>query len=64
MKISKKLFLLMSSVIGGLETIGVALVTYFQPQYSTAINTCIVLVGTCVIDCLSQFVSEDTLQKI
>ena len=61
--ISKKLFILLSSVIGGLETIAVALVTYFQPNFATAINTCIVLVGTCIIDCLSQFVVDEQTRK-
>lgn len=61
--ISKKLFILLSSVIGGLETIAVALVTYFQPTFATAINTCIVLVGTCIIDCLSQFVVDEQARK-
>jgi uncharacterized membrane protein YwzB len=60
MKLSKKLFMLLSSVIGGLETIAVALVTYFAPPMATAINTCIVLVGTCIIECLSNFVIDST----
>lgn len=55
---NKKLFMLITGVVGGVQAIGVALVTYFQPAYSTAINACIVLVGTCIVDCAANFVDE------
>lgn len=55
---SKKTFVLVSSIIGGCETISVALVTYFNPASATAINSSIVIVGTAAIDVCSQFVKE------
>ena len=35
---SKKMFALVSGIIGGLQTIGVAVVTYTGPEYATTIN--------------------------
>ena len=61
--ISKKLFICLSGVIGGLETVSVALVTYFQPSMATAINSCIVLIGTCAIDCLANFVVDEQTRQ-
>ena len=37
---SKKMFALVSGIIGGLQTIGVAVVTYTGPEYATAIEIC------------------------
>jgi hypothetical protein len=56
---SKKVFALVSGIIGGLQTIGVAIVTYTNPEYATAINGAIVIVGTAVIEACSQFVKAE-----
>jgi hypothetical protein len=55
---SKKMFALVSGVIGGLQAIGVAIVTYTNPEYATAINSAIVIAGTAAIECCNLFVTE------
>ena len=55
---SKKMFALVSGIIGGLQTIGVAIVTYTNPEYATAINSAIVVIGTAIIEACNQFVKE------
>ena len=47
---SKKTFALVSGIVGGLQAIGVAIVTYTNPEYATAINSAIVISGTAVIE--------------
>lgn len=56
---SKKVFALASGIIGGLQTIGVAVVTYTSPEYSTAINSAIVIAGTAIIEIMNLFTSPD-----
>lgn len=56
---SKKVFSLVSGVIGGLETIGVAVVTYLSPEYAMQINSAIVIVGTAAIEVCNLFVKTD-----
>lgn len=55
---SKKKFQLISSIIGGVEAIAVAIVSYVQPEYTAAINSAIVIAGTAAIDICSQFIKE------
>ena len=55
---SKKTFALVSGIIGGLQTIGVAIVTYTQPDYATAINSAIVIVGAAAIEICNLFTKE------
>lgn len=55
---SKKVFNLVSACIGGVETIAVALVTYFEPAFATAINASIIIAGTAAIEICSQFVKD------
>ena len=55
---SKKMFALVSGIIGGLQTIGVAVVTYTSPEYATAINSAIVIAGTAAIEICNLFVKE------
>jgi hypothetical protein len=55
---SKKVFSLVSGIIGGLQTIGVAVVTYYQPEYATAINSAIVIAGTAAIEICNLFTKE------
>lgn len=52
----KKTFNLIAGVVGGVETIAVAVVTYLNPAYATAINTSTLIVGTAITEVCSQFV--------
>ena len=56
---SKKMFALVSGIIGGLQTIGVAIVTYTNPEYATAINSAIVIAGTAIIEICNLFTKGD-----
>ena len=56
---SKKVFALVSGIVGGLQTIGVAIVTYTQPAYATAINSAIVIAGAAVIEICNLFVKAE-----
>lgn len=56
---TKKMFALVSGVIGGLQTIGVAVVTYTQPEYATAINSAIVIIGAAIIEACNLFVKAE-----
>lgn len=55
---SKKIFALVSGIIGGLQTIGVAVVTYTGPEYATAINSAIVIAGAVAIEICNLFVKQ------
>jgi hypothetical protein len=56
---SKKVFALVSGIVGGLQTIGVALVTYKNPEYVTAINSAIVIAGAAIIEICNLFVKTE-----
>ena len=56
---NKKVFALVSGVIGGLEAIGVAVVTYVSPESATAINSAIVIAGTAIIEICTKFVEPE-----
>lgn len=43
---TKKTFALVSGIVGAVQTIGVAIVTYTNPEYAAAINSAIVIAGT------------------
>ena len=53
---NKKVYNLVVGIIGGLSTIGVALVTFFNPAYATAINASIGIGATAIVEICSQFV--------
>ena len=53
---SKKTYNLIAGVIGGVEVIAVAIVTFINPSYAVAINASIGIVGTAAIEVCSQFV--------
>ena len=55
---SKKTFNLVTGIIGALQTVGVAVVTYAEPAYATAINSAIVIAGTAAIEICNLFVKE------
>lgn len=56
---SKKTFNLVTCIVGGVQTISVAVVTYTAPEYATAINSAIVVIGTAVIEACSQLVKSE-----
>lgn len=56
---SKKMFTLITGIVGALQTAGVAIVTYTAPESATAINSAIVIVGTAIIEACNLFVKED-----
>ena len=55
---SKNMFALVSGIVGGLQTIGVAIVTYTSPENATLINSAIVIVGTAIIEACNLFIKE------
>lgn len=55
---SKRVFNFVTGIIGALQTAGIAAVTYFNPEYATAINSAIVIAGTAVIEICNLFVKE------
>jgi ethanolamine utilization microcompartment shell protein EutL len=56
---SKKVFNLVTGIVGALQTIGVAIVTYTSPEYATAINSAIVIAGTAIIEICNLFTSQE-----
>lgn len=56
---SRKAFNLVTGIVGALQTVGVAIVTFCEPSYATAINSAIVVIGTAVIEACSQFVKAE-----
>lgn len=56
---SKKMFALVSGVVTGLQTIGVAAVTYYSPESEEAINAAIVIIGGAVIQVCNLFVKAE-----
>ena len=55
---SRKVFNLVSALIGAAQAASIALVTYFNPEHSVAINSSIVIISTVVIEICSQFVKD------
>ena len=55
---SKKVFALVSGIVGSLQTAGVAIVTYTSPENATAINSGIVIAGAAIIEICNLFVKE------
>ena len=55
---SKKVFNLVTGIVGALQTIGVAFVTYYEPAYATTINSAIVIAGTAIVEICNLFTTE------
>jgi hypothetical protein len=53
---SKKVYNLVVGVVGGISTIAVAVVTFFNPAYAVAINASIGIGCTAIIEICNQFV--------
>lgn len=56
---SKKVNNLVVGIVGGLSTIGIALVTFFAPPYAVAINASIGIASTAIIEICGQFVNPE-----
>ena len=56
---SQKTYKLITAIVGGVETIAVGLVTYFNPAAATAINASVIIAGTAVLEICSQFVKDE-----
>lgn len=56
---SKKTFALVSGIVGAVQAAAVAIVTYVSPEYSTAINSSIVVLGTAIIEICTKFVETN-----
>ena len=54
-KREKKTFQLVSGIVGGIQLIAVAVVTYVSPEHATAINSAVVVIGTAIIEACSKF---------
>ena len=55
---SKKVFNLVTAIVGALQAVGVAVVTYTSPEYATAINSAVVIAGTAIIEICNLFTKE------
>ena len=55
---SKKVFNLVTAIVGALQAVGVAVVTYISPEYATAINSAVVIAGTAIIEICNLFTKE------
>lgn len=56
---SKKTFNLVTAIVGGVQAIAVAAVTYAEPAYASAINGAIVIVGTAAIEICNLFTKAE-----
>lgn len=56
---SKKVFALVSGIVGALQTAGVAIVTYTSPENATIINSAIVAAGAAIIEICNMFVTVE-----
>lgn len=56
---SKKTFQLVSGIVGGIQLIAVAVVTYVSPEHATAINSAVVVIGTAIIEACSKLLPAE-----
>lgn len=59
---NKKVFALVSGIVGALQTAGVAIVTYTSPESATVINSAIVAAGAAIIEICNLFVKTGSEQ--
>lgn len=55
----KKTFNLVAGIIGGVQTVAIAIITYIQPAYAVQINAAIGVAGTAAIEVCSLFVKTE-----
>lgn len=56
---SKKVYNLIVGIVGGLATVGIAVVTYIEPPYAVAINSSIGIAMTAVTEICAQFIKKE-----
>ena len=56
---NKKTFALVTGIITGLQTIGVAFVSFYNPEYEAQINSAIVIAGGAIIEICNLFVKTE-----
>lgn len=56
---SKKTYNLVTGIIGAVQVIGIAIITYISPDNAVAINASIGIVGTAAIEVCNQFVKSE-----
>jgi hypothetical protein len=61
--ISRKLATLISAILGGLGTTGIAFVTYFEPSNATIINGAISLGVSTAITIIESFAKPAEIEK-
>lgn len=55
---NKKTYNLLVGIVGGLSTIGIAVVTFVNPSYAVAINASIGIASTAAIEIIGQFTQK------
>lgn len=60
---SKKLSVLISTIVGALSTVGIGFVTYFEPENATIINSSIALASSTIITILEAFSKNNITKK-
>ena len=60
---SKKTYELIVTISGAISAAAIGLVTYFKPQYATAINSSIEIVETAIVAICSNFVDPAKIEK-
>lgn len=60
---SKKTFELITTISGSLAAIAIGLVTFFKPQYATAINSSIEIAETAIVAICGNFVDPTKIEK-
>ena len=56
---NKKTFAFVTGIVTGLQTIAVAAVTFYSPEYNTAINSAIVIAGGALIEICNLFTKAE-----
>lgn len=57
--VSKKTYNFVTGIIGGVQVLAIAIVTYISPENIIAINASIGIVGTAAIEVCNQFVKSE-----
>jgi hypothetical protein len=60
---SKRTFELITTISGSLAAIAIGLVTFFKPQYATAINSSIEIAETAIVAICGNFVDPTKIEK-
>lgn len=56
---SKKTFALVTGIVTGIQTIGVAFVSFYNPEYEAQINSAIVIAGGAIIEICNLFTKAE-----